>query len=244
MALQNLGSADNRSYTADVSSVLDLVSLAEQLKLPTRERRFCEALVTDPEQHAGRAALVAGVPYTSRRVTACRWLKKNRVQTYLNALRSAAGATPVAVAVSPVTPRDIAQVEARAAVASAQEVLERLTAQARLDPTRYYRTTPAGAVELDLERVRAEGAGNCVSEVGHEPESGAPRLRWHDSQKALDKLSRYYGLYKDETTSNKTININTINILAQLSPAAKEELARALLGQVVDAEVVSDRGPV
>jgi hypothetical protein len=115
-----------------------LLALAAQLRLTAKQRAFAEHLAADPDRIATRAARAAGAGKGAE-VTASKWLRLAKVQTYLGALTVEAQTSAAA--------------RTSGAVVSLTEILERLTAIARTSIGDCLRISSSGRLEIDPETV-------------------------------------------------------------------------------------------
>lgn len=107
------------------------------------------------------------------------------------------------------------------------EVLERLSNQAAVDMADFVRLTPTG-FEVDLASAIENGKGPLIKELYHDAETGAPRIKLHDAQAALNTLAKIHGLFSDAPPAAPPAQVNVALVLAQLSPSALAELVSAL----------------
>jgi Terminase small subunit len=176
--------------------VADLVKLASALRLTQAQRCFAQALAIDPEKNQTRAAMAAGSPPRSAAVTASKWLKLAKVQSYLAALTKAAE--------EEVTARTGAQ------VAKLAEILEMLTAQLRLRPQAYMKATETGAL-IDVGALQ-QAPNGVVCGITHE--RGDLKVVFASPQMAAFRLLEHYemaaGLQPLVRSQPFTVNILTL----------------------------------
>src|SRR5262245_55609894 len=117
-------------------NVTALERLAADLRLTRKQRAFAEALATDKERNQTRAAHAAGCGRGAA-VTASKWLRLAKVQTYIRAVTEAAEA------------------ERRAKTADSLTALERaliaLSNILRANIVDCLRETADGKIEIDFE---------------------------------------------------------------------------------------------
>ena len=176
--------------------VADLVKLVSALRLTQAQRCFAEALAIDPEKNQTRAAIAAGSTARSAAVTASKWLRLPKVQSYLAALTKSAE--------KEVTARTGAH------VAKVAEILETLTAQLRLRPQAYVKATERGAL-IDLGALQKAPNGT-VCGITHE--RGDLKVAFASPQKAAFRLLEHYemaaGLQPLVRSQPFTVNILTL----------------------------------
>ena len=130
-----------------------LMALAEELKVTDQQRRFCEFLAGDPEQNQTRAAEATGSG-KSAHVVASKWLKIAKVKAYLAAVREVLGFTRQAGA------------ETEGRIASAQEVLQTMSAHLRGDVDDFLDEYGS----FDLQKARAAKKTRLLREMVGEEE--------------------------------------------------------------------------
>lgn len=133
---------------------------------------------------------------------------------------------------------------------SSNEILKRLTDQARADIMHFVRQDDEGFITLDLTTdearahshllksititnkvVRTSTEGKGKQAVKTEIIQQSIKADLIDAQEALDKLGRYYKLWTDKgESSNRTYHIqNFFNILVQVYGKAEAEQAQRLI---------------
>lgn len=215
-----------------------LLALAEELGLTEKQREFCLLYIADPERNATRAAERAGYePGPGLRSMACENLTKPDIQRYMAAIEEATG----------VTRHTAAMVERR--VMSATEVLQGLSEQADADVAHFLARDQNGTITMDFDLEQAQRAGKTKLIKELTVRSGADKdgmpwtetkIKLVDSQGALDKLAKAHKIYKDDDEGPKgsvTIGKLLVQVIGQ-SQTALPDVARKLLGDVVDAEEV------
>lgn len=204
-----------------------LLKLAEELGLTEIQRRFSLAYKTNGG-NGTQAAMEAGSEHGSAHVAASRMLKLDKVQTYMLAIDEAAG--------------EGRRVERK--IATREEILARMSDRALFDAQDFVTLTPEGGFSIDLERAFKAGKGHMIKELRHDPETGAPIIKWADPDVSLDRLAKMYGIYKDEDGAPKTsVTIGQVLVQVIGDGRAPDSLtlaatARKMLsaGDVVEAE--------
>ena len=205
-----------------------LMALAEELKVTDQQRRFCEFLAGDPEQNQTRAAEATGSG-KSAHVVASKWLKIAKVKAYLAAVREVLGFTRQAGA------------ETEGRIASAQEVLQTMSAHLRGDVDDFLdeygsfdlqKARAAKKTRLLREMVGEERVLRGAGEDGPEILERKTKFKMVDPQKAADQLARHYRLYPDEDKPAGGGSL-TVNVIAGLPVPLQLALAKALLGAKV-----------
>lgn len=91
--------------------------------------------------------------------------------------------------------------QAQEGVMSALEVLARLTAQARNEGAEYIRSDGT----VDLAAVLEDGKGHLIKSV--RPGRYGTVVEFYDSQKALELLGKYHGLFTDRVEQETSVTI-------------------------------------
>jgi phage terminase small subunit len=201
-----------------------MMALAAALKLTEKQRRFCEALVADPDRNQTAAALAAGYGAAGAHVKASETVRLGKVAAYLDALQAEAGALKRR------------RQEAEGAIAGAAEVLETMTAHMRADVDDFLDDFGS----FDLQKARAAKKTRLLREVvveekllkmgdGDEVLERRTKFKLVDPQKAADQLARHYRLYPDEAPPSAG-SVTVVNVIGALPAPVRVQLAKALLG--------------
>jgi phage terminase small subunit len=95
---------------------------------------------------------------------------------------------------------------------SSDEVLARLSDMARADMRDFIKPIDVGndriVVMVDLGKALAEGKTHLIKKVKYNAQGGL-EIELHDSQAALEKMGRHYGLFKD-TTTNLNVDVSQL----------------------------------
>lgn len=98
------------------------------------------------------------------------------------------------------------------AAMGANEVLAKLTDQARLDLGPYV-TQDGKRLALDWDKLKEAGLTHLVKSIT--PTSYGMRIEFHDAQMALIQLGRMYGLFKDRQV--KELDPETVSAMQQFA---------------------------
>ncbi len=206
-----------------------LLALAEDLGLTEKQRLFALALATDPEENQTKAAEAAGFTPASAPARGSQLARNCKVQEYLTAIRS-------------VTIQNEGRRLERK-IASREQVLARMSERAFFDAEDFVTLSPEGGFLIDLEKAFKAGKGHMIKELRHDPETGAPVIKWADPDVSLDRLAKFYSVYEDDAAPKTSITIDKllVNVIGDgRVPDGKSlaDIARKMLGagDVVDAE--------
>jgi hypothetical protein len=177
---------------------LDQDESAELDKLPPKRQAFVLALTGAAGFNGAKAARMAGYSERSARQIASELLTFPDVKVAVDA-------------------------RMKALVMSADEVLGRLSEQARADISPYL-TSREGALYslyLDLDRLKADGLGHLIKEIWETPEG--IRVKIHDAQAALVQLGRYHKLFVDQVDLKSGGKPITVSNVQAIEPPGGEE---------------------
>jgi hypothetical protein len=211
-----------------------LAALARRLKLQGRHLRFIEAMAKDPKKDlvkcykaAGFRAKSAAVPSRAKHL----W-NEPRVQTYWKTMmaviearaeRKATEAVTEALAVAKTEEKAEVEVvrSVESAIASAEEIMEGLTALARGNIMDYVEAEPDGkSFSFSLAKAMADpkGVGYRIDRLAHDKETGAPIVELADRKRAYEILGRFKGLEK--APPGPGVNLPIVNLLVTNFPDA------------------------
>ncbi len=199
----------------------DLSQLAKDLRLTQKQRRFAEALALDPERNQTKAAMAAGSTVKRAHVTGSQWVRLGKVQAYIKAFL---GVSPEgAVVAKRVRPR----------IADRNEVLRRLTRQARADVGLHLAISGDGtpAVAIDPRHtgiIRGVKVKNGPTDkVTGQPQWTETEIKVADPVPPLVALARIYGMEDQlQKPGDRTL---IINVLHELPRERLRELTAGLL---------------
>jgi Terminase small subunit len=165
-----------------------------------RQRLFLNYFLGDAKDDAVKAARLAG--YRKPESAAPMLLNNRHVAAYLEQKLEESGALPVA------------------------EILARLSTIATLDPTEFIEfkeeTNKAGeSVEkpyIDIKKIKKLHKGHLIKKLKMQP-SGAVEMEFHDSVEAMDRLAKYYGMFKERIVIenlNGEANSDRVNLLISI----------------------------
>lgn len=202
------------------------MELADSLALTEFQRKFCEALASDPDRNQTKAALTAGASEKSAHVEGSRTLKLDKVQRYMEALTQ--------------TATELAERKTGRRVMALAEALGRMTELAESDITDFI-TVVDGEARPDIAKAVEAGKGHLLQEFSFEDgadKDGLARTRTrfklYDKKDALDKIIRHHGGYKDGANSDpgQTI-INVLAVLGSLPQDTLKQIREAMAAKVL-----------
>jgi len=121
----------------------------------------------------------------------------------------------------------------------ADEVLVRLSQQARFDPLKYALIVGMDQVSIDLTKIRADGLGHMVKKLSYD-KNGNLTIEFYDSQAALVHLGRHHALFTDKVAPTDPTGESAWNPYSGLSndelDAELERLEQRREGAVSPAE--------
>jgi phage terminase small subunit len=209
--------------------VRKLMDLADELGLTEFQRRFCEALASDPDRNQTQAALKAGAAPKSAHVQATRTIRLAKAQTYMAALTK--------------TATELSERKTGRRVMGLAEALGRMTELAESDMTDFVDEVD-GELKPSIKKAIDAGKGHLVQEF--QLEEGADkdglartktRFKLYDKKDALDKIIRHHGGYKDAEKppeDRAPIRVQILQVLATDPEARRLVDALALKSLPVD----------
>ena len=155
-------------------------------QLTRKMERFAQEYVTD--LNGTQAAIRAGYSPKTAKSKASDLLKDPRVQAAVEARL---------------------QELAERAKMTQEQVFQELVKVAKADMSTFAEWGPGGVVLKDSKGLRPEDTA-AVAEISQTvtEAGGTKRIRLHDKLKALEMLSRYFGMFNDATKEDLTINVN------------------------------------
>lgn len=206
-----------------------LLQLSADLKMTALQKRFTEALAADP--NANKTDAYIAVSGEENRLTAGyrggRLFRNKKVQRYYREIMDAG----------------TAQAErARIRIMTAWEIRSRLSEIARADIRDFVRITPTGAFEFDLQAAFAAGKGHLIKELTHDAETGAPKIKLHDTMDALKTLAKIEGLMQDAAPTPPPAVQHRTLVLNILSQPDARRLMDDLGQRVIAAELAAPPG--
>lgn len=108
------------------------------------------------------------------------------------------------------------------------EAIERLTAIARGSLEPFIRLVEGGGFELDVAQGLKVGMGPLLTELAHDAETGAPKIRLHDPLKAIHLLARLKGWMRDDSRPEPRPGLTVVNVLQSLPTEVLEVLNAAM----------------
>lgn len=116
---------------------------------------------------------------------------------------------------------------------SADEVLTRLTQQARAEHSQFWKCDFGEKPFLDMKALLEAGYGHLIKSVTRDGKTGKiTRIEFYDSQGALDKLAKARGLYSDEQKIAEAVGAELDAIVEKIrevcDPATAEKIIQAL----------------
>jgi phage terminase small subunit len=104
---------------------------------------------------------------------------------------------------------------------SADEVLARLSDMARADMRDFIKPIDVGdrvVMLVDLGKALAEGKSHLIKKVKYNAQGGL-EIELHDSQAALEKVGRHYGLFKDTVEHSGEVGLKVQYVNDWRSPS-------------------------
>ena len=156
------------------------------MSLTERMKRFVQEYVIDLD--AKNAAIRAGYSAKSAKTKGCLMLKDPRIKEAIDAR--------------------LKEIADRANMKQ-EDVFRELVKIARADMSTFAKWGPDGVTLLDSKDLRPEDTA-AVAEISQTVtrDGGTKRIRLHDKIKALEMLSRYFGMFTDTPKEDLTINVN------------------------------------
>ena len=154
--------------------------------LTKKQQRFAQEYLVD--LNATQAAIRAGYSAKSARVKGCDLLKDPRIKEIID--------------------KRLEELAERTRMTQ-EQVFQELVKVAKADMTTFATWGPEGVQFKDSAELRPEDTA-AVAEVSQTvtEHGGTRRIRLHDKLKALEMLSRYFGMFNDATKEDLTINVN------------------------------------
>ncbi len=90
------------------------------------------------------------------------------------------------------------------------EVLDRLSAQARADYTEFLVVEPDGTLRLDFEAMKAAGKLHLLQEVTYG--AGTTTAKFQNVQRALELLGKHYSLFVERVDGNLHVDSTDLDL--------------------------------
>jgi len=110
----------------------------------------------------------------------------------------------------------------RAKIMTSEEILGRLTDQAKTDYNAYIKSDGS----IDLPKLLADGKGHLIKGIRRDRD-GDPIIDFYDGQKALSLMAKHRGLLNDKIT-NINVDLNSLTAEQLERVAAGEDPAHVL----------------
>jgi hypothetical protein len=204
-----------------------LQQLAIDLKLTPLQKRFTEALAADSNANK-TDAYIAATGETNRKAASERgavMIRNKKVQRYYREIMDAGH-----VALGE---------RSRYRIMTAWEMRGRLSEIARADYKDFVRVLPTGGFEFDLQACIAAGKSWLIKELSHDAETGAAKVKLHDSMEAIKTLAKIEGLMQEGAPPATPAVLHRTLVLNILSQPEARQLMDTLGQRVIAAELAA-----